>query len=109
MIFRNRWAALFFVALTILSAMSLVGTSDGRGALSEMERDITQQRNGFDEVVGGLGETGLDAAEDIDVEFATNEEWIDAADGLDPFPQLREETIAPQGIRIVVTHPGESN
>jgi len=44
LIFRNRWAALLFVAITLASTARLVGGGERSGTLDGVEDDLLRQR-----------------------------------------------------------------
>lgn len=98
-IFRNRWIALAFVAMTLLSVYTLVGDEDG-GLLTNVAGGI-EQRAGTDPaqltqapplpsgpaVVMPQGE---EMAMD-DTEFVDDSELVDEAGGMDPSPMGESE------------------
>jgi hypothetical protein len=54
MIFEKRWAAIMFVSFMMLSAVSLVGTHEEAGALSDVQQQVAGQRQAFEQTVGEL-------------------------------------------------------
>lgn len=81
--FRNRWAALLFVAMTLAGVTKLVGTESDRGSLDEATRQIAQQREIAEQMT-----TDTVTAPDVEVIEAlpSDEDLIDPATGYDPTP-----------------------
>ena len=110
--FRNRWGALFFVAMTALGGAALVGGEDDRGVLLNAAEDLQRQQAAMN---AAMGETtappvAIPTAEAI--EFTSDEELIDDAAGIDPTPieeglPLAAEVVPQDEVVIVSRDAGE--
>ena len=83
--FRNRWGAMLFVAVTLAGVTKLVGTEKGDGAIQQATDDIARQRAEAQRLTGDASQpvTREPAAT---VELTPDEELIDPAVGIDPTP-----------------------
>ena len=83
--FRNRWFALLFVALTLAGVTTLVGTEKSHGALQDATDQIAQQKAQAEQLTSATQESS--SSDDADnVVMAADEELIDPAQGEDPTP-----------------------
>ena len=83
--FRNRWLALLFVALTLAGVTTLVGTEKSHGALQDATDQIAQQKAQAEQLTSATQESS--SSDDADnVVMAADEELIDPAQGEDPTP-----------------------
>ncbi|MBV7265819.1 hypothetical protein [Erythrobacter ani] len=96
-LFKNPKAALAYVGITLFSVMLFVGTEDKPGSLkqtvdsvsSEGPEETAEGRQFGDEVATSgdiLGKARPRSESDGEIEFATDEELIDAAKGFNPAP-----------------------
>ena len=83
--FRNRWFALLFVAVTLAGVTRLVGTEKDRGAIDAAANEIVEQKAQADQFAGDMAAAEV-PQDDFSVEFTSDEELIDAAVGEDPTP-----------------------
>ncbi|WP_126176768.1 hypothetical protein [Tsuneonella rigui] len=84
--FRNRWFALLFVALTLAGVTTLVGTEKSHGALQDATDQIAQQKAQAEQLTGVTQEVSPSDESGDNVVMATDEELIDPAQGEDPTP-----------------------
>ena len=84
--FRNRWFALLFVALTLAGVTTLVGTEEGHGALQDAAGQIAQQRAQAEQLTSATQEPAASEVSADDVVMAAEEDLIDPAQGEDPTP-----------------------
>ncbi|MGD9471737.1 MAG: hypothetical protein AB7G24_09295 [Novosphingobium sp.] len=86
MLFRSRWAALLFVAITIASAAAFVGSSEGESAATELATNMRAQAQAK---LPFAAEDVNEAARQSELihGFASEEELVDDATGLDPTPE----------------------
>ena len=83
--FRNRWFALLFVALTLAGVTTLVGTEKSHGALQDATDQIAQQKAQAEQLTSATQESS--SSDDADnVVMAADEDLIDPAQGEDPTP-----------------------
>lgn len=83
--FRNRWFALLFVALTLAGVTTLVGTEKSHGALQDATDQIAQQKAQAEQLTSASQESS--SSDDADnVVMAADEDLIDPAQGEDPTP-----------------------
>jgi hypothetical protein len=92
-IFRYRWAALLFALMVVGTTMSLVGTKERDGHLAQMQQQVTQQRDQFEQTIADGEPAQEDTPEDIEeVEaepefgFGGDAGPMDLAEGIDPTP-----------------------
>ena len=98
-LFRNKWAAIAFVVLTLVSVQMLVGSEGEKSVISRTQDQLLDQRQHMQQTMDDLGngpplaelDAGPDAgpgtnAEGTDVGLADDKELIDDAAGLDPSP-----------------------
>ena len=84
-VFRNRWFALLFVALTLAGVTTLVGTEKSHGALQDATDQIAQQKAQAEQLTSATQESS--SSDDADnVVMAADEDLIDPAQGEDPTP-----------------------
>jgi hypothetical protein len=79
-LFKNRFYALVFVAITLFSVRILVGTDNERGALEKATEQFTADKP----VAAATPERARPASQPVATIFASDEELIDDAEGLDP-------------------------
>lgn len=82
--FRNRWGALAFVGMTLAAVAQLVGTGKGDGAIEQARGQLVAQREQAEAVAAG--DTAGATARAERVQFTSDEELIDPAQGEDPTP-----------------------
>lgn len=82
--FRNKWLALLFVAMTLAGVTKLVGTEEKGGTLQETAGTIADQRDQFDRF-GGDTASEAPAPEYV---APSDEDLIDPATGIDPLPSM---------------------
>ena len=84
-LFKNRWFALIFAGLTLLSVALFVDKNGQGAALTDMASDLRSQRDSLekpgDPVPVVLEESPQPAAQRV--EFVPDEELVDEADGMD--------------------------
>ena len=114
LLFRNRLAALGFVLLTIISAISLVGTKDREGVLAKTTHEIEAQKAEFEAKVEELQGTPTPSSRPSlpsetaptqgDIAFMSDEDLIDSAEGFDPTPndEFKPEAIAEQEEVVII-------
>lgn len=85
--FRSRWGALLFVAMSATGAASLVGGEDEEGVLMTAAEDLERQRVAMERTVAEAAtDPSAMPAEGPELEFTDDEELIDDAAGFDPTP-----------------------
>lgn len=84
--FRNRWFALLFVALTLAGVTTLVGTEKSHGALQDATDQIAQQKAQAEQLTGTAQDAPPSDESADNVVMAADEELIDPAQGEDPTP-----------------------
>lgn len=85
--FRNRWFALLFVAVTLAGVTRLIGTEGEKGAIGDATDHFVEQKTETEKFVTEMSEPApMDEGPDISVEFTSDEELIDPAMGEDPTP-----------------------
>ena len=88
MLFTNRWAALAFVALTVISALVFVGTGDN-GTYKIVEQSVANQNaRKVDKQPDSAGKqvTKADAAPGSNSFYGDDADQMDTAAGTDPTP-----------------------
>ncbi|GGE01762.1 hypothetical protein GCM10011515_21800 [Tsuneonella deserti] len=94
--FRNRWAALLFVGLTLASVTTLIGTGNGDGAIDKATDQIARQKAEADRLTGSSQAPKLpEATTSIEAPFAADEDLIDPATGYDPTPPEEMPAVDP--------------
>ena len=101
--FRNRWFALLFVAVTAAGAASLVGTEDDGGTIADATDQITQQRAQFERDAAEIAapskpEPATEADplleqsydDDVVIEFTSDEDLVLDPSGVDPTPVIED-------------------
>ena len=111
MIFEKRWAAIMFVSFMLVSAISLVGTREDAGALSDVQRQVAGQREAFDQTVGNPEQPAAEPAEDDEADFADDEELLDTAGGdeVDPAGENADNTAVSTETVVELVEPGQEN
>lgn len=111
MIFEKRWAAIMFVSFMILSALSLVGTHDEAGALSDVQRQVTGQREAFEQTVADVDPPAAAPAEVTEETFADDEELVDQAEGdeVDPDGENPDNTAVSTETVVELVEPGQED
>jgi hypothetical protein len=85
--FRNRWGALLFVALTLAGVTTLIGTEGGEGAIKHAADQIAQQKAEAERLTTATQESPKAVASPAEaVVLSADEELIDPATGEDPTP-----------------------
>mgnify|MGYP001040076445 CR=1 FL=1 len=85
-LFKSRWIALGFVALTLLSVYLLVGGRED-GVLSQAADHLASQQGANAGRIAELEAPPESGDDDSDAVYMDDEELIDEADGFDPTPQ----------------------
>lgn len=118
-LFRNKWGALAFVVLMMISAATLVGTEEHDGVIAKTAEQITQQRDDFAEKVDAMSskksasKPTIVAAEPKPIEFTADDDLIDTAQGFDaqgfdPTPEPPKPDFNPDPIEAArVAEEGE--
>ena len=83
--FRNRWGALLFVALTLAGVTKLVGTEKGDGAIPQAADQFSRQKADAEQLTGDRS-SSLERKSAPPVQLMPDEELIDPAVGIDPTP-----------------------
>lgn len=95
--FRNAKGALLFAAMTMLGVAMLIGSEDNEGALIRAAEDLERQKVQAEDVDSGAGELppaqGFAPADEAQLEFSSDEDLIDPAQGLDPAPDIEQPLI----------------
>jgi hypothetical protein len=109
MIFEKRWAAIMFVSFMMLSAVSLVGTHEEAGALSDVQQQVAGQRQAFEQTVGELDQPAAEPVADEEEVFADDEELFDFADGdeVDPENESADNAAASTETVVELVDPDE--
>lgn len=106
-LFRNKWAALAFVILTLVSVQVLVGREGEKSVISRTQDQLIEQRQhmrqsiddlGNDPAASGVvppGAGSATATQDAEVGFGDDEELIDDAAGFDPTPEVEQPAEPP--------------
>ncbi|OZA93877.1 hypothetical protein U4960_03265 [Altererythrobacter sp. H2] len=91
-LFRNRWIALGFVALSAASAASLVGTEEGGGMIDEATAQLNGQKAEFEQQAADLAKPTRShtVIELDDSGFAEDDDLVDQGTGLEPEPDPGE-------------------
>jgi hypothetical protein len=105
MMFGNRWLALGFVMMTLLSVYAIVGSDEEGGVLTRAQNAIEEQRaaiEGFEDAE--LSQPAREQAEETS--FLSDEELIDPAEGddtsgFDPSPPDARENTPADVVQIV--------
>jgi hypothetical protein len=85
--FRNRWGALLFAALTLAGVAALVGSGQGEGAIKRATEQIAQQKAQADKLTTDTqAPAEPSSAPAQSVVMSADEELIDPAVGEDPTP-----------------------
>jgi len=96
-LFRNKWAALAFVVLTLASVQYLVGREGEDSAISRTQDNLISQRDTIQRSMDDMGlepdrSRGFDMPEGAresdsqPMDFTPDEDLIDDASGFDPTP-----------------------
>lgn len=106
--FRNRWLAMLFVGMILAGVTRLVGTETDKGAIDAAATEIVKQKAQADQFAADMSEAET-PADDISVEFTSDEELIDAAVGEDPTPvdEFAEQQAAenPPASEVALVNP----
>lgn len=98
--FKNRWGALFFVCLTALGAVGLIGGEDDEGLVVSAAGELTDVGNDFgnrkqelsepeQRAVRDAGDVGqFSPDEDFVEEYAPDDDLIDDTRGFEPEPDI---------------------
>lgn len=98
--FKNRWGALFFVCLTALGAVGLIGGEDDEGLVLSAAGELTDVGNDFGNRKQELSEPEQRAVldggdvgqfspdEDFVEEYAPADDLIDDTQGFEPEPDI---------------------
>ena len=85
--FRNRWGAMLFVALTLAGVTTLIGSEDGEGAIKQAAGRIAEQKAEADRLTTETQQPAPAAtAPPETVILSADEDLIDPATGEDPTP-----------------------
>lgn len=98
--FRNAKGALFFAVTTMLGAAMLIGSEDDEGALLKAASEIERQQ-ALADLAGPEDQNppptqGFAQEDQAQLEFSTDEELIDSAQGLDPAPDIEPPLVSGQ-------------
>ena len=87
-LFRNKWAALAFVVLVLAGVQYFVGREGEDGTLAQATDELADQSGEPGEAVSDAGSPPDMGGfyDGTDVEFMSDEELIDTAEGFDPTP-----------------------
>jgi hypothetical protein len=98
--FKNRWGALFFVCLTALGAVGLIGGEDDEGLVLSAAGELTDVGNDFgnrkqelsepeQRAVRDAGDVGqFSPDEEFVEEYAPDDDLIDDTRGFEPAPDI---------------------
>lgn len=84
--FRNRWAALLFVAVTLAGVTKLVGTSEDGGAIQHAAEEIAHQKEQAERLTDDMSSPSSISAAQPSAPMLADEDLIDPAVGEDPTP-----------------------
>jgi len=107
LMFGNRWFALGFVMVTLLSVYAIVGSDDEAGVLTRAQSAIEEQRAAIDEFEQTeLAPPPMHDPQADETTFLSDEELIDPAEGddtsgFDPSPPEARESEAVDVVQIV--------
>lgn len=118
-LFRNRWIALAFVAFTLISVYTLVGSEDDSSLLGSMsgETEEAQQQLATVEAPPQPDIPVDPGFEEFPDDVLSDEELIDPATGIDPTPSdggddyaddTPSQTVSSDGIPIVMEADNEA-
>lgn len=95
--FRNAKGALLFAVVTILGAATLIGSEDNEGALIRAAEDLERQKAQAEDADSGDGDSppaeGFAPVDEAQLEFSSDEDLIDSAQGFDPAPDIEPPLI----------------
>lgn len=90
--FRNAKGALLFAAMTMLGVAMLIGSEDSEGALIRAAEELERQKAQAEDAAPGDGDLppaeGFASADEVQLEFSSDEDLVDSAQGLDPAPDI---------------------
>ena len=96
-LFKNKWVAIAFVILTLVSVQSLVGRNgDEDSAISRTKSQLISQRQQMQHQVDQMSldqppqDAVPDQPSDAETTFADDNDLIDDARGFDPTPETEE-------------------
>lgn len=84
--FRSKWGALLFVAITLASVTKLVGTKSEEGSLQQATAEITHQRAAAEAIPERSPANQPSEASAVVYAPVTDADLIDPATGFDPSP-----------------------
>ncbi|MFZ1742539.1 MAG: hypothetical protein WAT93_06770 [Pontixanthobacter sp.] len=112
LLFRNRLAALGLALLIIIGAVSLVGTENNSGVVTQTAQKFQAQKAAPEKTAQALNQPAPSQAipntkpADATIEFLADEELIDAAEGFDPTPmEPGEPKAASEHEEVVIILP----
>ena len=79
MLFTNRWIALAFVAVVVVSALAFVGTQDQEGAYGMAKHSLHEQQEAVEKQIEVIQQP--EPSPEEPAEFMSDEELIDDATG----------------------------
>src|SRR3546814_6886709 len=86
--FRNAKGALLFAAMTMLGVAMLIGSEDSEGALIRAAEELERQKAQAEDAAPGDGDLppaeGFASADEVQLDFSSDAELVDSAQGLDP-------------------------
>lgn len=95
--FRNAKGALFFAVATMLGAAMLIGSEDNEGALIRTAEELERQKAQAEDVGSGGRDLppaqGFATADEAQLEFSSDEDLVDQAQGFDPSPDIEPPLI----------------
>ena len=83
-VFRSRWLALAFVAMTLLSVYTIVGSAEEEGVLTRAQSAIEEQRAAVEKFEEPNHSPATVEPLPEDTVFLSDEELIDDTQGIDP-------------------------
>ena len=93
-LFRNKWAALAFVILMLVSVRALIGPEGGDGTIPNTQAELIAQRKQMQQQMNQLNaepskQAGISASPDAaERDYTDDSDLIDDAQGYDPTPQI---------------------
>ena len=100
-LFKNRWIALAFVVITMVSVKTLVGSEGENGMISRTQGDLLAQREEMRAAMSDLATApattqAAPGTSSSMMGFTPDEDLIDDTSGFDPTPAFEGEVQEPQ-------------
>src|SRR3990167_7587894 len=98
-LFKNRWIAIAFVVMTLVSVRAIVGGEGEDSLLSRTQKDLAAQRAGIKSAMADLDvdpesiaaqQVAAPVSTDPIIGFTPDEELVDNASGFDPTPEIED-------------------